>query len=130
MRSVLQEAADVVADWARAFTALDVDGIVKLYASDATMIGTSGNAVLTTPEQIRDYFDVAFNTSKLRTATLDSSQVLVVDDNTVIIAGLDTVTGVKDGQTIASRGRVTFVVAKRGAAWAIVHLHRSPLQAG
>jgi len=26
-------------------------------------------------------------------------------------------------------GRVTFVVARRGADWLIVHLHRSPLPA-
>jgi len=54
---------------------------------------------------------------------------LAVDDNTVVIAGFDKVTLVRHGQTINSRGRVTFVVAKRGADWKIVHLHRSPLAA-
>ena len=83
--------------------------------------------MLTKPEQIRQYFDVALNRDKPRTARLDSSEALVVDDDTVLIAGFDTITSTKDGQQVVTKGRVTFVVAKRGSDWMIVHLHRSPL---
>lgn len=121
-----EDAYQVVEKWGKAFANADVDAIAKLYASDALMIGTFGKVVLTKPEQIRKYFDVALNTNKPRTATLDSSEILVVDDNTVVIAGFDTITGTKDGQQTIAKGRVTFVVAKRGSDWMIVHLHRSP----
>src|SRR5579863_282310 len=120
-----EDAYKVVEKWSKAFTDADVDGIAKLYAPDALMIGTFGKAVLTKPEQIRKYFDVALNTDKPRTAKLNSSEALVVDDNTVVIAGFDTITGVKDGQPTIGMGRVTFIVAKRGSDWMIVHLHRS-----
>lgn len=122
-----EDAQQVVAKWSKAFTDGDVDAIARLYAPDALMIGTLGKAVLTKPEQIRQYFDVALNRDKPRTASLDSSEALVIDDNTVVIAGFDTVTSTKDGQQIVAKGRVTFVVARRGADWLIVHLHRSPL---
>lgn len=122
-----EDAYRIVEKWSRAFTDADVDAIAKLYAPDALMIGTLGKAVLTKPEQIRSYFEVALNTNKPRTAILNSSEALVVDDNTVIISGFDTVTGVKDGQTIIGMGRVTFVIARRGSDWTIVHLHRSPM---
>jgi uncharacterized protein (TIGR02246 family) len=122
-----EDAYQIVQRWGAAFTNADVDAIAKLYAPDALMIGTAGKTVLTKPEQIRQYFEVALNADKPRTAKLDSSEALVVDDNTVIIAGFDTITATKDGQQITARGRVTFVVAKRGADWMIVHLHRSPL---
>jgi uncharacterized protein (TIGR02246 family) len=122
-----EDAYQVVEKWSQAFTASDVDAITRLYAPDALMIGTLGKVVLTKPEDIRKYFDVALNTNKPRTATLNSSEALVVDDATVIISGFDTVTGVKDGQPVIGMGRVTFVVAKRGSDWLIVHLHRSPL---
>jgi uncharacterized protein (TIGR02246 family) len=122
-----EDAYRVVEKWCTAFGDADVDGIVKLYAPDALMIGTVGKTVLTRPEQIRQYFDVALNRYKPRTAKLNSSAILVVDDNTVVIAGFDTITGVKDGQPTTNMGRVTFVVAKRGPDWVIVHLHRSPL---
>jgi uncharacterized protein (TIGR02246 family) len=122
-------AYNVVAAWSAAFTAANVDAIAKLYTVDATMIGTFGTVVMTRPEQIRNYFDVALNKDRPRTATLNSSEAVVLDDNTVMIAGFDTVTSVKDGQPVSMKGRVTFVVAKRGADWMIVHLHRSPMPA-
>lgn len=122
-----EDAYHVVERWSKAFSDADVDAIAKLYAPDALMIGTFGKVVMTKPEQIRKYFDVALNTNKPHTATLNSSEALVVDDNTVVIVGFDTITGVKDGQPTAGLGRVTFVVTKRGSDWVIVHLHRSPL---
>ena len=91
------------------------------------MIGTVGKVVLTKPEHIRQYFDAALNRDKPRTARLGSSEAAVVDDNTVIITGFDTITGVRDGQPTTNLGRVTFVIARRGSDWAIVHLHRSPM---
>ena len=122
-----EDAQQVVAKWSKAFTDGDVDAIASLYAPDALMIGTLGKTVLTKPEQIRQYFDVALNRDKPRTASLDSSEALLIDDKTVVIAGFDTVTSTKDGQQIVAKGRVTFVVARRGTDWLIVHLHRSPL---
>jgi uncharacterized protein (TIGR02246 family) len=124
-----EDAYQVVEKWSKAFTDADVEGIASLYAPDALMIGTFGKAVLTKPEQIRKYFDVALNADRPRTAKLNSSEALVVDANTVVIAGFDTITGVKDGQPTVALGRVTFVVAKRDSNWLIVHLHRSPLPA-
>jgi uncharacterized protein (TIGR02246 family) len=122
-------ARTIVENWGKAFTNADVDGIACLYAPDALMIGTMGTAVLTKPEQIRHYFDVALNANRPRTATLNSSEVLVIDDTTVVVTGFDTVTSTKDGQQIVGKGRVTFVVSKRNNTWSIAHLHRSPLPA-
>jgi uncharacterized protein (TIGR02246 family) len=123
-----QEAAhEIVKKWATAFANADVDAIATLYAPEALMIGTSGTTVLNTPEQIRHYFEVALNANRPRTATLNSFEALVLDERTVVITGFDTVTGTKDGKQIVGKGRVTFVVARRGSAWSIVHLHRSPL---
>ena len=62
-----------------------------------------------------------------RTAHLDSSSVLVVSDSAVAVSGFDTLTDVHDGKSVASHGRVTFVVAKRGGDWKIVQFHRSPM---
>jgi hypothetical protein len=40
---------------------------------------------------------------------------------------LDTVTGIRDGKPFGNAGRPTFVVAKRGADWKIVHFYRSAM---
>ena len=123
-----EDAYQAVAKWDKAFSEGDADAIARLYAPDALMIGTFGKVVLTQAEQVHKYFEAAFKgLEKPRTATLDSSEALVVDDSTVVIAGFDTITGMRDGQPVNAKGRVTFIVAKRGSDWVIVHLHRSPM---
>ena len=123
-----EDASQIVENWSKAFVDADLDGIAKLYAPEATMIGTFGKVVMTKPEQIRKYFEAAILNSRPNSVTLQSTETLVVDDNTVVLSGLDNISGVmKDGQPYSSLGRVTFVLAKRGTDWKILHLHRSPL---
>lgn len=134
MASISTAAADSKADalqvvdrWAKAFTASDVDAIVKLYAPDALFMGTSSKAVVTKPEGIRAYFENALLVDRPRGASLNSFESMVLSDNAVLVTGLDATNRVKDGTPISSPGRVTFVVAKRGADWQIVHFHRSAM---
>jgi uncharacterized protein (TIGR02246 family) len=119
------EARQVVEQWAAAFNASDVDAIVALYAPDAMFLGTGSRTVVRKPEEIRQYFERALLTDRPRGAVLLSHSAMTLSDGAVVITGLDTTTAVRDGKTISSPGRVTFVVAKRATAWKIVHFHRS-----
>lgn len=121
------DALQIVDRWAKAFAASDVDAIVKLYAPDALFLGTGSKAVVTKPEGIRTYFEAGLLVNRPRGATLNSYESMLLSDDAVLVTGLDTVTGVKDGNPISASGRVTFVVAKRGADWQIVHFHRSAM---
>ncbi len=122
-----EDALQVVEKWAKAFTESDVDGIVKLYASDALFLGTGSKTVVVKPEEIRKYFEQALLNNRPRGATLDSQSAIVLSDTVVVVTGLDTVTSVRDGKTTSANGRVTFVVARRGSEWQIVHFHRSAM---
>jgi uncharacterized protein (TIGR02246 family) len=122
-----EDALQVLEQWTKAFTDSDVDGIVKLYAPDVLFLGTGSKTVVTKPEDIRTYFEQALLRNRPRGATLGDHTVMVVSDTVVVVTGLDTVTGVRDGTPISSNGRVTFVVAKRGSDWQIVHFHRSAM---
>lgn len=115
----------VVEKWAAAFNASDVDAILALYAPDALFLGTGSRTVVTAPAGIRQYFEQALLTDRPRGAKLESHSIMAVSDGSVVITGLDVTTAVRDGKTITNPGRVTFVVAKRGADWKIVHFHRS-----
>ena len=121
------EALRVLGAWTTAFAASDVDTIVGLYAPDALFIGTGSKAVVDKPEGIRAYFEAALLVNKPRGASLDSYEAMSLSDTAVIITGLDTVTGMRDGKPFSARGRTSFVVAKRGANWKIVHFHRSAM---
>lgn len=120
-----EEALQVVEKWAAAFRASDVDAIVALYAPDAMFLGTGSRTVVRKTEEIRQYFERALLTDRPRGAVLESRSVMALSDGTVVITGLDTTTAVRNGKPISSPGRVTFVVARRGAEWQIVHFHRS-----
>jgi uncharacterized protein (TIGR02246 family) len=122
-----EEALQVLEKWTKAFTDSDVDGIVKLYAPDALFLGTGSTTVVTKPEGIRTYFEQAFGRIKSPSANLGDHSVMVLSDTVVVVTGLDTITGVRDGTPLSANGRVTFVVAKRGSDWQIVHFHRSAM---
>jgi uncharacterized protein (TIGR02246 family) len=122
-----EEALQVLEKWTKAFTDSDVDGIVKLYAPHALFLGTGSKTVVVKPEEIRKYFEAALLNNKPRGATLGDYAAMTLSDTAVVITGLDTVTGVRDGKPFSAGGRVTFVVAKRGSDWQIVHFHRSAM---
>lgn len=113
--------------WTKAFSDSDVDGIVKLYSPDTTFLGTGSKTVVVRSEEIRKYFEQALLNNRPRGANLNSYSATVLSDDAVLFTGLDTVTGVRDGAPVSANGRVTFVVAKRGAEWQIVHFHRSAM---
>lgn len=122
-----QEALQVLEKWTKAFTASDVDGIVNLYSPDALFLGTGSKAVAVKPDVIRKYFENALLNNRPRGAALAAHEIMVLSDAAVVVTGLDTVTGVRDGKPFSNTGRITFVVAKRGAEWKIVHFHRSAM---
>lgn len=124
-----EDALQVLEKWAKAFTESDVDGIVKLYSPDALFLGTGSKTVVVKPEEIRKYFEQALLNNRPRGATLDSQSAIVLSDAAVVVTGLDTVTSVRDGKTSSANGRVTFVIARRGSEWQIVHFHRSAMPA-
>ena len=88
-----EDALQVVEKWAKAFTDSDVDGIVKLYAPEATFLGTGGKTVVVKPDEIRKYFEQALLSNRPRGAKLDSHSAMEVSDTAVVVTGLDTVTG-------------------------------------
>jgi uncharacterized protein (TIGR02246 family) len=120
-----EEALQVVERWTRAFSESDVDGIVKLYAPDALFFGTGSQTLVTKPEEIRKYFEQALLSNRPRGATVGDHSAMVLSETAVLVAGLDTVTGTRDGKMLSANGRVTFIVGKREGGWQIVHFHRS-----
>jgi uncharacterized protein (TIGR02246 family) len=124
------EAMAVVNKWVQAFDASDVDAITKLYAPDAIFMGTGSRAPVTDPAGVRRYFEQALLTQRPRSARVLESKAFVLSDDAVVINGLDVTAGVRDGKTIESPGRFTFVVARRDGEWRIVHFHRSGMPGG
>ena len=127
MSGAKEQALAVLAKWSKAFSDSDVDGIVSLYAPDAIFLGTGSKSVTTDPQDIRLYFEKGLLNNRPRGARLVSYEATVLSEDAVLVAGLDAVSGVRDGEPYTNTGRATFVVAKRGPDWKIVHFHRSAM---
>src|SRR5881397_3173063 len=75
-----EDALAVVQKWAEAFTASDVDAIVRLYAPDALFFGTGSKSLVTKPEDIRVYFEQALLSNRPRGASLGEHAVRVTSE--------------------------------------------------
>jgi hypothetical protein len=75
-----EDALQVLEKWTKAFADSDVYGIVKLYASDTTFLGTGSKTVVVKPEEIRKYFEQALLNNRPRGATLGSHSAMVLSD--------------------------------------------------
>lgn len=120
------EALQVLANWIQAFNDSDIEGIVSLYAPDALFIGTGSKEVGTTPDYFRKYFQ-SLKRDMPRGAKLESYSTMALSNTVVLVSGMDTVSGTKDGATFYRPGRTSFVLAKREEKWQIVQFHRSAL---
>lgn len=122
-----EEALGVLARWTEAFAASDVDAILALHAPDALFMGTGSKTVVTDLAGMRAYFEDALLTRRPRAAPIRSQHVAVLSEEAVLVTGLNDSTGVLDGKPFSNPGRVTFVIARRGPDWRIVHFHRSAM---
>lgn len=122
-----EDALAVLDQWTKAFAASDVDAIVKLYAPETYFMGTGSKSVLTDHAAIRRYFEDAILTRRPRSAPITESHVVVLSDDVVLITGLNSSNGVLDSKPFSNLGRETFLIAKRGPEWKIVHFHRSAM---
>jgi ketosteroid isomerase-like protein len=122
-----EDALTILDQWGKAFAASDVDAIVKLYAPETYFMGTGSKSVVTDHAAIRKYFEDAILTRRPRSAPITESHVVVLSDDAVLVTGLNSSNGVLDGKPFSNPGRVTFVIAKRGPDWKIVHFHRSAM---
>jgi uncharacterized protein (TIGR02246 family) len=122
-----EDALQILEKWSQAFKDSDVDAIVKLYAPDALFLGTASKTVVVKPDGIRSYFENALLNNRPRGAALVDYSAMPLSEAAVVVTGLDNVAGVGDGEPFSANGRFTFVVAKRGSDWQIVHFHCSAM---
>ena len=118
-----EEANAVIDQWSAAYTANDVDALVKLYAPDAILLGTTSPILSENTGGIREYFkDLP-----------GSGRKNVITERRTIVLGDDAVVGTgfydffrPDQKDVPRPSRYTMVLEKRDGKWLIVHHHSSP----
>jgi len=117
----------VVERWAKALSAGNLDEIVQLYAPDALFYGTTMPNVTATHDDLRKYFSATLPLKP--TMKLAEHWTLEISNASVVDAGVYEFSRMRDGQLLSTRLRYSFVVAKRGDEWKIVHHHSSMMPA-
>jgi uncharacterized protein (TIGR02246 family) len=119
----MTEAYAVVERWAQTFNEGDADATAALYAPGATIWGTLGKYLTTSPADIRTYFVGAARAGlKVR---LQAHVLSPTSETCAIDAGHYEFTRTADGQTFPAR--YSFVLVKLNGAWMIAHQHSSLL---
>mgnify|MGYP006264314155 CR=1 FL=1 len=90
-----EDALLVVEQFKKAFDASDVEGVVKLFAPDAVFLGTVSPVLATKPDQIDKYFQ-GLRQFMPRSITIEEYSTIVVSENAVLFAGMDTFSQTKD----------------------------------
>jgi uncharacterized protein (TIGR02246 family) len=117
------EASAIVDQWSATYSANDRNALVKLYAPDALLLGTTDQAATRGTEEIREYFVALDNGG--RKNTIKERDVIVLGPEAVVVAGFYDFAR-KEQNYEPRPSRFTMVVVKRDGRWMIAHHHSSP----
>ena len=118
-----EEAGAVVDQWSAAYSANDREALVKLYAPDALLLGTTDPVATRGAEEIRKYF-VALEKGG-RKNTIVEKNPIVLSESVVVVAGFYDFAR-KEQNYEPRPSRFTMVLVKRDGKWMIAHHHSSP----
>ena len=119
-----EDAFQIIEQFKKAFDASDVEGVVKLFAPDAIFLGTVSPKLVTTTEDVAQYFQ-GLRQFMPRSITIEEYSSMVLCDNAVLFAGFDKFSQTKEEKAVETPARFTFVIAKGNQGWRITHFHSS-----
>ncbi|EKS41209.1 MAG: hypothetical protein ACJAVZ_005006 [Afipia broomeae] len=121
-----EDAAGVVTKWEKAFNAGEVDDIVRMYTTEATLFGTLSPSISSGPEPLKAYF-AASAKNRTQVKLVDAPTVTKLSDSAFVLAGIYEFSGTRaDGQSFSAPARYSLVVVDSGGQWRIAHQHSSP----
>ncbi len=120
-----QEASAILDRWAAAFSAKDIDAMLKLYAPDAVLFGVASPKLYQGNAAIRAYYAHAPGIG--RKLTLEERHLATTGADVVTAVGFYRIDLLDGGQVVPRSARFTFVIVKRDGHWIIAHQHDSVL---
>ena len=120
MAGPAEDGAAAIDRWNAAYNANDLDALVKAYAPDAILQGTSEPQINVGTADLRKYFR---NLPKGGSSnTIHERRMFVINDTTVL--------GIGTYSFKSGPARFSFLVVKRGNDWLIQHHHSSSIPKG
>jgi uncharacterized protein (TIGR02246 family) len=113
-----EDGAATIDRWVAAYSSNDVDALLKVYAPDAILQGTSEPQINIGTDAIRRYFRGLPNSGNK--VTIQERQMVVINPTTVLGLGF---------YTFRMPARFSFLVVRRDNDWLIAHHHSSSVPA-
>jgi hypothetical protein len=119
--------------WYSNLCASNTEEVVSLYSSKITFLPTSSKILIKHLKGVRNYFigiNKKYKAFKTNKCTLLNPEIILIDNNTVLVTGIDEFEGVIDNENKDSfniKGRQSFIFTKEKNKWKIIHHHRSRL---
>ena len=119
--------------WYSNLCSSNIEELVSLYSSKITFLPTSSKIVIKDLKGRKNYFievNEKYKAFKTNKCVLLNPEIILIDDNTVVVTGIDEFEGVIDNENKESfniMGRQSFVFIKENNEWKIIHHHRSRL---
>jgi hypothetical protein len=115
-----EDGAAAIDRWVAAYNANDLEALMKAYAPDAILQGTSEPQINVGTGDLRKYFKRL--PSGGSSVSIQERRMVVINDATVLGLGFYTFKG--------GPRRFSFLVVKRGNDWVIQHHHSSSIPKG
>jgi uncharacterized protein (TIGR02246 family) len=122
----VEEANAAIDRWSAAYSANDVDAVVKNYWPDAILLGTKSPIISTGSDSIRKYFTDLKLAGSGNKNQIQERHSIAIDDKAVLVTGFYEFTRMQEGKPVPGPSRFTMLVTKRGNEWRIAHHHSSP----
>jgi len=113
--------------WVDAVNRHDLEAIVAVFAPDASFFGTSTQALVSSSEGIRQYFDAVLKNYVPLKVALGLVTISELSPDSAVITGYDKWQVTLNGESIEGMGRLSVAVALRDDHWRIISFHRSAM---
>ena len=113
--------------WVDAVNRHDLEAIVAIFAPDASFFGTSTQALVSSSEGIRQYFDAVLKNYVPLKVALGLVTISELSPDSAVITGYDKWQVTLNGESIEGIGRLSVAVALRNDHWRIISFHRSAM---
>lgn len=113
--------------WVDAVNRHDLEAIVAIFAPDASFFGTSTQALVSSSEGIRQYFDAVLKNYVPLKVALGLVTISELSPDSAVITGYDKWQVTLNGESIEGMGRLSVAVALRDDHWRIISFHRSAM---
>ena len=121
-----EDANAAIDRWSAAYSANDVEAIVKSYWPDAILLGTKSPVITIGADAIKKYFTDLKVQGSGNKNVIQQRHTIPIDDDAVLVTGFYEFTRMQEGKPVLGPSRFTMLVTKRGGEWRIAHHHSSP----